>query len=636
MFKRAALFTFLALLGLVAGGAVAGFYLIGRDLPQVHELESYRPLAASRLISEDGEVMGEFYVERRIPVPLSKLPKNLINAFIAAEDKSFFKHMGFDPKAVVRALVKDVLTGTLAQGGSTITQQLAKVFFLSSEKTLTRKLRELLLALNIERRYTKKEILTLYLNQIYLGSGAYGVEAAARRYFGRSASDLDLAQAALVAGLPKAPSRYSPLMNPDLSLKRRSFVLKRMLKEGFITRAEMESANAKPLNIVGQEQLVAAHLKEKVRLALEEELGQEMLYRGGLKVYTTLNLGWQKAAEKAVSEGIKRLEEEIKPAEGERLEAAALALDAFTGGVRVMVGGRSFAQSQFNRATDALRQPGSAFKPIVFARALDAGLTPRTLIWDAPVSFNLPSGRVWSPKNYSGGHEGEITLLRALSISDNVAAVKLTAELGPGSVIEEAKRLGIHSHLRPELALALGVSEVTLLELTNAFQVFAAGGVRATPFFIRKVVDRENRELLAKRPERVKVLSPQVAYQIVDMLKSVVQDGTGRRARSLGRPLAGKTGTTQNYNDALFVGFSPRVVLGVWVGFDSKRSLGKKMSGSRAALPIWIDIMDAILEHETPEDFPVPSGIRFVSLDPVTGEELPPDDPHARWVALAE
>jgi penicillin-binding protein 1A len=599
-----------ALLGGVGGVLLA----LMQNMPEIRQLESYRPSIATQVYAEGGEILGEFFIERRIPVRLSDCPSALRQAVIAIEDQNFYGHIGIDLQGIARAVYEDVRAGEFAQGGSTITQQLARGLFLSPQKTLARKLKEALLALQIERCYTKEEILQRYLNQIYLGSGAYGVEAAAQTYFGKNVGQLTLSEAALIAGLPRYPSLCSPLVNPGKALARRRVVLQKMFECRFISAKQMQQAGREPLRLAPRHSgNRAPYFVERVRQMLEERLGQNALYKGGLSIHTTLDSRMQEAAELAVRTGMVKLDERIRRRhEGEenpRLPQVALvALDPHTGEVKALVGGRDFEKSRFNRAVQARRQPGSAFKPVVYSYALEAGFTPDSRVLDAPISFRAGGGAWWHPTNYRNEYKGIITLTQAIKTSQNTAAVRLLARLGVSPVVAHAHRLGISSPLGRDLSLALGSSGVTLLELTGAYGVFDNDGIRVSPTMVREVRDNLGRLLWKPEHNRQRVMSEDGARMMTMMLRAVVEGGTGTSARQLGRPLAGKTGTTSDFRDALFVGYSPALVAGVWVGYDNCVPLGKGESGAMAALPVWIDFMRESLKDVPPQEFELPEG----------------------------
>ena len=610
----------------VVGVSAGFFFALTRDLPQIQSLESFKPSAITRVFSADEILLAERFIEKRQPVPLQVMPTYLKQAIIATEDVKFYEHPGVDPKGILRAVIKNVLAGEYVEGASTITQQLAKTLFLTPRKSIFRKLKEAFLSFQIERRYTKDEILELYLNQVYFGSGAYGVEAAARIFFGKPVQDLTLDESALIAGMPKSPSRYSPLINENLAIKRRNVVLQQMRREDIITEKQLAGAKEASLLLVdpnGSEDLKAPYFVAHVIGSLEDVLGETALYRTGLTVHTTLNYAFQKQAEQAVTTGLDRLAERMKARElpeDDPPQAALVCLDVSSGAILAMVGGRAYKESRFNRATMARRQPGSAFKPVAYALAIEKGYGQNDLLWDAPVVFKGASrGRDWSPRNFSGKYMGEMTLRKALALSKNIPAVKLLDKLGPSTAVQFAYRMGITSPLAPNLSLVLGTSETTLLELTAAYGAFANKGVWTRPFGAKRVLDREGRTLWTERPQRRSVMSPETAAVMTDMLRAVVLEGTGKKARNIGRPLAGKTGTTDSYKDALFVGFSPTMATGVWVGLDLHGTLGDKETGARAALPIWIDFMEYALKDRPYYDFDTPEGVVTVSIDPESG-----------------
>jgi len=621
--KRSLILISLVLLaGVVCGSAIGAFLTLTHDLPRIQELEDFRPSSVTKLLSAEGKVLGEFFVEKRVPVDLEEIPVYLRQATIATEDRRFYEHAGLDWRGIGRAVLRDIRARRFKEGGSTITQQLAKVLFLTPEKTISRKLREAILALQIERRYRKDEILELYLNQVYMGSGAYGVEAAANKYFDKHVWELGLAECALIAGLPRGPTIYSPLIDPEKALYRRATVLRGLRDTGYITDEQYDQAVDEPLQLASSSRgdSLAPYFTNYVRPQLEEMLGENLLYRGGLTIQTTVRESWQRVAEEALKDGLLALQNRHPGTVEEELpQGAAIILDSRTGMIRAMVGGRDYRSSQFNRATQAYRQPGSAFKPIVYSYALEKGYTQADRIWDAPVSYPQSGGKVWEPENYSGRFEGEITLRKALEISQNIVTIKLLERLGPSTVVDFAHHLGIESVLHSNLSLALGTSEMTLLELASAYQVFANGGIWLEPSGITEIVDHSGRSLWKPTAASRVVLSQETAYILTNMLQGVIQRGTARAARSLPFPVAGKTGTTEDSRDALFVGYSPAVVTAVWVGNDSGRSLGRKETGARAALPIWLEIMQKVLPTTTVEDFEVPGGVILIRMDARSG-----------------
>ncbi|NPB06950.1 MAG: PBP1A family penicillin-binding protein [Aquificae bacterium] len=696
----------LTLLTAVLFSVLAGvFVYVYRSLPDPKLLESWQPPQASEVYDDKGRYYGSIGAYRRFYVKIDRIPPHVINAFIAVEDKNFWKHFGVDPWAVVRAFWANYKAGRIVQGGSTITQQLAKNLFLSPERTLERKIKEAILAVKIERTFPKEKILELYLNQIYLGSGAYGVEAAAQVYFGKHVWELTLEEAALLAGLPKAPARFNPFYNPEKALKRRNYVLKRMLEEGFITPQEYEEAVHKPLAVKKENKYRHSdYFLDLVKEYVFRKYG-ELAYKGRLKIYTTVDLELQRAAEQSLKEGLKRVarrvgvpflpeseddmarayekQKEIKklkrgkvyvarvlsydgerlelevhgrrftarvkalPLSGHRfvfirylgrgrvevipdLEGALVSVEARTGALKALVGGRSYAYSQFNRAVKAYRQPGSSIKPVIYLAALLTGKTQISVVDASPRAYYDPSkGKEWVPKNYDRRTYGKLTLRKALAKSINTAAVNLLDEVGFEIVLEVGRRLGLEN-LKPYYSLALGTVEVTPFRLTYAYQVFANLGKRCKPYFVKKIVAPDGRVLEENAPSCKEVLPAPETRVLVDMLRAVVLEGTAVKARSLGRVVAGKTGTTDDYKDAWFIGFSPHLVTGVWVGYDVKKSMGRGMTGSRAALPVWIAFMKRALSFYPDEDFPLPpeTGVFLINeADLVLADESCPGKP---------
>ena len=616
-------------------GSLAGaFFAFTRDLPQIRSLEEYTPSAVTRIYSADNKLIAELYAERRDPVNLNDMPDDLKEALITTEDRKFYSHSGVDIKGIARAIFKDIRAGEFVEGASTITQQLTKTLFLTHKKTITRKIKEAILAFQLERRYTKDEILALYLNQVYFGSGAYGVESAARTFFGKPVRDLNLPECALIAGMPKAPSRYSPLVNLDLAARRRDIVLKQMLATGLITRQLYRAAVDTPVIVARQTPAhrTAPYFVEYIKPLLEEAVGESRLYKGGLTVFTTLDSKLQQAAQQAGHVGIERLIARMtrNRVQDPDPQVALVALDVESGGILAMVGGRDFSRSPFNRATSAYRQPGSAFKPLVYAKALEQGYSQDKLILDAPVAYQRGNSiKQWQPQNYSKDFKGEITLRTALALSKNIPAVRLIEALGPAAVIKFARRLGIRAPLRSNLSLALGTSEVTLLELTAAYAVFPNAGNHIKPYGVTAITDASGHDLWKVTRQTTVAMQRADAAVVTDMLRGVVLEGTGRKARTLGRSVAGKTGTTNDYRDALFIGFSPTLTAGVWVGRDRGDSLGRGETGARAALPIWIDFFQAAFQDDSFEYFDLPDNTRRLYMHPTTGKTASADFPGA-------
>ncbi|MCK5513171.1 MAG: PBP1A family penicillin-binding protein, partial [Deltaproteobacteria bacterium] len=571
------------------------------DLPRLTSVEDYTPKTVTQVFSENGEIIAEFFVEKRYIIPIEEMPATLIRAFISSEDARFFEHQGIDLLSIFRALIKNIKSMDIVQGGSTITQQITKSLLLSPEKSYTRKIKEAILARRIENSLSKRDILSIYLNQIYLGHRSYGVEAAALTYFGKHASELNLAESALLAGLPKAPSAYSPIRHPLKAQKRQRYVLQRMLQRGYITKGQAKEAADMILNIVPPENKnikVAPYFTEHLRQYLENTYGTDLLYGEGLKVYTPLNLLMQKSAQRAVESGLNDFEtREGSQKDESRVQGALVAMEPRTGHVKALVGGVKFLENQFNRAIQARRQLGSAFKPIVYAAALDKDYVTTTIIIDSPLIFKIKSDmEFWEPRNYDLEFKGPITLRKALAYSRNIITIKILQDIGIDYVINYAKRLGIDSPLNRDLSLALGSSGISLLEITRAYAVFANQGFKVEPIFITKVTDRNGTVLEENKPRLSQAISPQTSYIMTSLLKSVVEEGTGRKVKALHRPCAGKTGTTNDVRDAWFIGFTPHIIAGTWVGFDDEKPLGKHETGAVAASPIWLKFMQEVLE----------------------------------------
>jgi penicillin-binding protein 1A len=687
----------------IAIGAFTGLLIVYKsDLPEVRQLEDYRPNVITELYSDDGRIIGSFALERRVVVTSEQIPKLLKDALIATEDQNFERHWGVDISGIARALFKGLIYWKPIQGTSTITQQLSRLCFLTSEKSFKRKFQELLFSIQIERFYTKSQILTLYCNQVPLGQRTYGFEAAAQFYFSRSIKDLKLEEIAVLAAMPAIAHFTSPVTNPERVMIRRNYVLDRMVKNGNISPPQAAAAKAAPLQlkISTRRNELAPYFAEEIRKYLEQKYGSEAVNERGLRIYTTLNVEMQQAANAAVRKGLEEFDRRhgwrgiqgnilkqenislesyvhedwrrpklpgskliglvvsvkpkvarIKFGEYEatltdadvawtrrkslaallkvgdlalfrilavdplqrqlkvelfqvpEVQGALVAIDSASGDIKALVGGYDFEGSQFNRATQALRQTGSAFKPFIYAMALDHGMTPNDTIEDAPISF--PSGESqWSPQNYDHKFEGVITLRRALAQSRNIPAIRLLNRFGIDMGIEYARRFGITSpNLSPYLPLALGSAEVTLLEMTSAYSAFPNDGVRLLPQFIKRVTDYGG-EIKEEGLVQVSDVIPQpTARAMVSLMQSVVELGTAQRAKRLRRPVAGKTGTTNDYTDAWFIGFTPSLTCGVWIGYDKKKSLGRGETGARAALPTWVDFMERVVKDKPVETF---------------------------------
>ncbi|WP_448587578.1 penicillin-binding protein 1A [Thermocrinis sp.] len=657
------------------------------NLPSPRVLKDWKTPQATIIYDYKGRPFGDIALQRRYYVSLEHIPIHVRYAFISAEDKNFYWHPGVDPVAIGRALIANIYARDIKQGASTITQQLAKNLFLTPEKSLSRKIREAILALKIEREFSKDKILEMYLNYIYLGQGAYGVEAASKIYFGKSVKELTLDEAAVLASLPKAPTKYNPFRNPDRILERRNYILRRMLEDGYITQAEYEEYSQKPLRIKSENRYYGMdYFLDYVKDYVVDKYGEAIL-AGGYAIYTTIDRDLQEHAKRVMEKGILRVarangipalpadyyqaekmykeqkveikpgkvligkikdvkggeyiieigQEELTAEKGELtfekgdfvfvrfyrdkkelrwevlpdLQGALVALDAKTGAIRAMVGGYSYMRSPYNRAVYARRQPGSAIKPVIYLSALIKGYTQASIIDASPQSFYDPStGKDWTPKNYEGADYGPVSLRTALAKSINTATVNLLAEIGFDTPIEVGRLLGLD--LKPYYSMALGSIETTPLQLTSAYQSFASLGLKCEPYFVVKIVSADGKVLEQNGPRCEQVLPPQETRVLVDMLRAVVLEGTGASASFIQRYVAGKTGTTNDYMDAWFIGFTPDLVAGVWVGFDLKRSMGRGMAGSRVALPIWIDFMSVAAYMFPKEDFPVPDGVVFL------------------------
>lgn len=611
----------IVIIAVVVGGVAGAIIGLTRDLPQIRMLEGYSPQAVSRIYSSDNVLLAELYAERRDPISIDRIPDTLTTALITTEDRQFYQHSGMDLKGIARAVITNIRAGGYAEGASTLTQQLSKTLFLSPEKSLQRKLREAFLAFQLERRYTKDEILELYLNQVYFGSGAYGVQMAAEKYFGKTAADLNLSESAMLAAMPKAPSAYSPLINPELAVKRRNLVLHQMHETGAITGEAFEKAAKKPYTPPedARKGKKAPYFVDYITRDLEKRIGSSALYKGGLTIQTTLSYRMQQTAEEALENGLDRLAGRMS-ANGitdPDPQGAMVAIDVKTGGILAMTGGRDYRESVFNRAVNARRQPGSAFKPIVYAYAIEQGFNQASLLLDAPVSYDG-----WQPRNFSGTYEGEITLRKSLTDSRNIPSVRLLQNVGPSAVVDFARACGITTPLSPYPSLALGAFEVSLLELTSAYSIFPNQGTHIKPYGTTLITAPDGRILWKHASEKTSVMSRTGAAVITDALRGVVTEGTGKRARDIGRPVAGKTGTTSAYRDALFVGFSPDIAAGVWVGRDNFSPLGPYETGGRAALPIWTRFMAGVLEAQPVSFFDFPEGIAEIRIDPIRGNRV--------------
>ncbi len=618
------LLLFAGIVVLLAGAIAVGVTVaVGRQVHDVSRLYA-APSQATRIFAENGELIASLYRENRQIVPLTDIPPILRQAVIAIEDERFYSHRGVDPRGIIRALWRNVREGELVEGGSTITQQLARNLFLSQERTATRKIAEILLALEIERRLTKEEILERYLNQVYFGQGAYGVEIAARVYFGKPAKAMTLPEAALVAGLVRAPSIYSPYRNFALAKSRQETVLTRMAALGNISGAEAARARGAkitlaPASSAGLAGIRAPYFVSYILTRLLETYGEDLVYKGGLQVYTTLDIRMQALADRAIRAGI----ENAKRRKLNASQGALVALDPNTGAIRAMIGGLDFASSQFNRAWQARRQPGSAFKVFVYTTAIARGIPPTRILDDSPVTYKIVGAPDWTPKNYDGTFSGPITLRRAIEKSINVAAAKMISELGPQQVVETARKMGIESPLQPHLSLALGSADVTPLEMARAFATLANGGLRVEPLSILKVTDARGKVLEEHRPRREVGLPSEVAYVMTDLLKGVIQSGTGRAA-NIGRPAAGKTGTTDDYRNAWFIGYTPNLATAVWVGNDDNSPMNRVVGGVIPA-ETWAAFMKPATEPLPADDWNPPEGVVVTTVCAGTWKLATPD-----------
>ncbi|MEZ4334386.1 MAG: PBP1A family penicillin-binding protein [Myxococcota bacterium] len=648
---RRTIFIVLALVvvGTCAFGAML-WSAVWSGLPDVAGLDRYRPPLPSVVVDRRGERIGRFVEERRELIALEDVPPHVVDAILAAEDDAFYRHSGIDVVGMLRAAVANLRAGRIEQGASTITQQVAKNIFLDPERTYMRKLRDVALALEIEAKLDKDEILEIYLNQIYFGSGAYGIAEAARTYFGKPVTSLSVSEAALIAGLPPAPSRRSPHRNPRAAEENRRKVVARMRETGRLSRIAAEAALAEEPEVVD---LVASatfgdapHFVEEVRQQVFEALGSELVLRGGLRIETTLDLRLQREAVAAVRAGLEAMRKDpVRDGQGRSAEGALVALDVGSGDVLAMVGGYDFAASRFNRAVQARRQPGSAFKPFAYGAALEAGFPPNATLYDYQVEFrDRRTGKWWRPRNHNGQFRGPVSLSESFARSLNNPTIRLVEEVGVDRVIDFARRAGIRSKLSRDLGLGLGTNEVTLLELTAAYGSFARGGRAADPRVVRRVVDVDGNVLLEDLtaddlpPRKTKKrISSVDAYLTTWLMKEAVRAwyGTAHRAARLGPGVAGKTGSTNENRDAWFMGFTPDIVTGVWVGHDDRTPMARHRTGSGAALPIWMAFMEKALDGERPRDFNVPDGLRFAGVSSETGEWVRSRVAYPGWVPVA-
>ncbi len=576
----------------------------------------------TKVYSADGKLIGSFGLQNRIPVKLKDISMNMKYAILASEDARFYDHGAIDLVSMFRALIADIIHKKIVQGGSTITQQLVKNIYLSPSKTITRKLKEVILSYRLEKKLTKNQILELYLNTVYFGAGAWGIESAARTYFDTHAKDLTIPQSALLAGLVRAPSAYNPYKHPQNAKRRMIYVLKRMYDNHFITFKQYKDAMNSKIVLKKQSPnffglIVAPYFTDYIRSWLIDKFGEDIVYTSGLKVYTTLDTRLQRYAFIAVKTGVLALKKRY-----DGLQSALLAMDPKTGYVKAMVGGFSYEKSQFNRALQAERQPGSSFKPFIYLTAISQGYMPTDTVKDEPEVFRFNS-KEWRPQNYEGTFHGTVTLMYALVHSVNVATINLLNAIGVENVIRTAKRLGIRERIPHNLSIALGSLSVRLIEMVRAYASFDNYGLLPKPIFITKIVDRYGKVIYENEPQLKRVANTIDAFILTGMLKNVIGYGTGRKARVIHRPLAGKTGTTNDYKDAWFIGFSPHLVCGVWVGYDNNKTIFRGATGARAALPIWITFMKNALTGQPISTFPVPKGVTKKVIESLG----PPENP---------
>jgi penicillin-binding protein 1A len=644
---------FSALVIIICGKIISNFI---DNLPSVQQLEDYTPNLSTKIYDKDNNLIAEFFTERRSLIAISDIPTNLQNAFISIEDNDFFKHWGISTKSIIRAFSRMLLKRRSIEGGSTITQQLAKTIFLTRKKTIARKAKEILLTIQLEKKYSKNEILQFYINQIYFGNGAHGVQTAAKIYFNKDVKDLNLAECAALAAIPKSPNHYNPFKNTKATILRRNLVLSKMRQLGYITQEQKKEAIKMPLPVqnVSLKEEKGHYFVEALRLILEPKYGTNVLFRDGLSIYTTLDMQAQTAAEEIIEKFLSDFDKnkagffEKTKQIPIKVQGALIAVDPKNGAIRAMVGGRNFKESQFNRATQAKRQAGSAFKPFVYLTAIQQGFTPASMLEDEPLVFIYNKGcwdlvsrdmtyleiiaenvsednlidtnKVWVPKNYSKKFRGKVTLKTALALSINTCAIELIMKTTPVKVIEEAKRLGINTPLINSYSLALGASDVILEQMVSAFAVLASGGIKTTPYIITRILDKNGKILEENISKQEETLSPQICFILTNMLKAVIEKGSGWYAKNLGRPCAGKTGTTNDGSDVWFIGYTPQLVAGVWVGYDKRSmSLGDRVTGGGLACPIWTKFMKEALEGKPVLDFKQPNGIEWMLIDPTTG-----------------
>ena len=570
------------------GTGLAWFFSL--DIPNIQSVDDYRPLVTTTVLDSRGEMIDAIYEENRIVLRHSEMNPLIPMAFVAAEDGRYWDHVGLDVWSIFRAFVNNLRSGRRSQGGSTITQQVTRALMLSREKTYFRKVKEAILAYRLDKMLSKEDILSIYLNEIYLGEGAYGVEAAARTYFGKKSHQLGLAEIALLAGLPQSPSRYSPIAHFEKAQARQRYVLNRMADEGYITADQARIAYNKSLefNQPREQKELYGYFTDYIRQELERSFGRHKLLREGLVVSTTLDSRLQEKAANAIRDGVQELQINKKLAP----QAALVTLDSKSGSILAMIGGSNYTKSPFNRAVKAKRQPGSVFKPLIYASAFNMGISPEYIINDAPFTIQNPDGSSWSPQNWNKKYSGPTTLREGLIHSRNIVAIKLLKKTGVKPAIQVATDAGIRSPLQPELTLALGASPVSLLEMTGAYTIFTNNGKYLQPSAITRIRDRRGKNLSWPKPQRKQAIAPNTANQVSSLLEQVITSGTGKLAGGIPHS-AGKTGTTDNNRDGWFIGYTSKMLTGVWVGHDKNESLGTGATGGRTAAPIWRNFMMA-------------------------------------------
>lgn len=575
-----------------------------------------------KIYDAKGRLITRLLPDHREMVRIDQIPVHLQNALVAVEDHRFYSHHGVDILGVGRALVRNVIKGRVVEGGSTITQQLVKNMLLSNEKTMSRKLKEGMLALEFEQKYSKKQILEMYFNYVYFGQGVWGVQQAARLYFDKNVSELSLVECTVLAGIPKSPNNFNPFSDRTGAKKRRNLILAKMVEHGYLKQKGSAIASRMPLLVADPPK--RTYFSEYIRQKLFDRFGENIIHAGGYKVYTTLDLDLQRLAEQILADGLKRAEgKKPKIGSAESLQGAFLAIDPNNGHIKALVGGRDFKTSPYNRVFYARRQPGSSFKPIIYAAALEKGF-PVSSVWnDEPLSYNIGEDevKVWKPSNFNDVHFGQQSLREALAYSNNLITIKLLESIGVGSVQDMAERLGIKSRLRPDLSLALGTSEVSLQELVYAYATLANSGLLPGPLSILKIVDRKNNVVFEGAPSVSQAISPEVAYVVTDMLMGAVDYGTGKNVRRYGfkEVCAGKTGTTNDCNDAWFIGYTPEIVAGFWVGYDRPRSIGQALTGGAVCAPMWAEFMYEAAFHIPFTPFIMPETLIMQKIDPSTG-----------------